>query len=63
MKPTAPPVNRGSPGTNGDWNSAISRRSAATNGSSVSVVTPERSIVVCRARERRTRNGSLPRNE
>ena len=37
MKPTAPPVKRGRPGTNGAWNSAISRRSAGTNGSSVSV--------------------------
>ena len=46
MKPTAPPVKRGRPGTKGDRNSAISRRSAGTNGSSVSVVTPDRSIVV-----------------
>ena len=33
MKPTAPPVNRGRPGTNGARNSAISRRSTGTNGS------------------------------
>ena len=46
MKPTAPPVKRGRPGTNGDWNSAISRRSAGTNGSSLSVVTPDRSMIV-----------------
>ena len=46
MKPTAPPVKRGRPGTNGARNSAISRRSAGTNGSSVSVVTPERSMIV-----------------
>ena len=41
MKPTAPPVKRGRPGTNGDWYSAISRRNAVTNGSSLSLVTPE----------------------
>ena len=41
MKPTAPPVKRGSPGTNGERNSAISRRSAGTNASSVSVVVPD----------------------
>ena len=33
MKPTAPPVKRGRPGTNGERNSAISRRSVGTNGS------------------------------
>jgi hypothetical protein len=50
MKPTAPPVKRGSPGTNGDWNSAIRRRSAGMNGSQLSVVTPDRSMIVRPAR-------------
>ena len=63
MNPTAPPVNRGRSGTNGAWNSAISRRSSVTNGWSLSVVTPERSMDVRPARWRRTSTGSLPRNE
>jgi hypothetical protein len=33
------------------------------NGRSLAVVTPPRSMVVVPSRERRMRNGSLPRNE
>jgi hypothetical protein len=63
MKPTAPPVKRGSPCTNGARNSAISFRRTGTKGSSDSVVTPERSMIVLPPRDRSTRKGSLPRNE
>ena len=44
MKPTAPPVKRGSPGTKGDRSSAIIRRSVGMKGSSAAVVVPDRSM-------------------
>ena len=50
MKPTAPPVKRGKPGTYGAWNSAMMRRTTEMNGSSVSLRTPARSMVVGSAR-------------